>query len=142
MSQDGLIYKSRLLLIKLGKIIPFAICAVLFISYTETAFSLLSNNFVEYDGYVIPYKPISWFISGYFEYNLQTLVVVTLVSVAIRTCKWNKFACLYLAINLYEKYLFSFVVLDTKYYYIVIAINIVVSLFFILMGFRILLNKH
>lgn len=94
----------RVVLIRTGKTLPFILCFMVFVSYTETAFALALGSFSEWNGYIIPYKPVSWFLGQYFEYNIQMLLVLTITSIATNTCVWNKLACLYLAVNLIEKY--------------------------------------
>lgn len=73
---NGIIHKTRVTLIRLGKVLPFVLCFIVFISYTESLFDLLLSNFITWNNVVIPQKPISWFIGHYFEYNLQMLVVL------------------------------------------------------------------
>ena len=96
------------------------------LSYAETAFALATGAFAEWGGYVVPYKPITWFIGLYFEYNVQTLVILCVLSIAIRTCIYNKLACVYLGANLFEKWYFDFE-LETTYIYIVCFANIIVA---------------
>ena len=101
--KKAMIHKARIWLIRLGKVLPFVICFIVMLSYSETVFNLATNDLFSWCGIVIPSKPISWFISGYFEYNLQTLAVLVIISIAIETCIYNKLACGYLGVNLWEK---------------------------------------
>lgn len=136
-----MINKFRRLLIRVGKILPFIVCLLILLQYAETAFSLLLSDFLVYDDMVIPNTPISFFIGQYFEYNLQMLVVLCIISIAIETCIYNKLACLYLGVNLYEKSYFANVELYTEYIYAICAANIIVSAYFVYKGIKILTNK-
>lgn len=137
MKDDGL-KKIRALLINIGKTLPFVICAVVLVSYAETAFALATGDFQVYDGTLIPHKPISWFLGAYFEYNLQMLLVITIITFAIRTCIYNKLAVLYLYVNFWEKSLFSSIELYVDQVYIIVLINIFVSLFLVFKGLKML----
>ena len=121
-----MIHKARVWLIRLGKVLPFVICFIVMLSYSETAFNLATNDLFSWCDIVIPSKPISWFIGGYFEYNLQMLVVLVILSIAIETCIYNKLACGYLGINLAEKSYFDFE-LEPTYIYIICLANIIVA---------------
>ena len=68
MNNDGL-NKIRAMLINIGKALPFILCAVIFVSYTETLFALATNDFVLYNGSLIQNKRLSWFLGLFFEYN-------------------------------------------------------------------------
>lgn len=134
------VYKARTLLIRLGKVLPFIVCFIITISYTESAFALLTNDFIGYDGYVIPNKPISFFIGQYFEYNVQMLFVLFVISIAIETCIYNKLACLYLGVNLIEKSYFDFEI-EVNTVYVIAIINIIVSTWITYKGIKMLTIK-
>lgn len=132
--------RFRRLLIQVGKVLPFAVCFLVVINFTETVFALTTNDFLMYDGIVIPNTRISFFIGHYFEYNLQMLVVLCIVSIAIETCIYNKLACGYLGVNLAEKSYFDFELEPTTIYIICLA-NILVAGYLTYKGIRILINK-
>lgn len=135
-----MIHRARIWLIRLGKVLPFVVCFVVMLSYSETVFSLATNDLNSWCGMVIPNKPISWLIGRYFEYNLQMLVVLCIISVAIETCIFNKLACGYLGINLAEKSYFDFELEPTTIYIICLA-NIIVAGYLTYQGIKILLTK-
>ena len=135
-----MIHKARIWLIRLGKVLPFVICFIVMLSYSETVFNLATNDFNSWCGIVIPSKPISWLIGRYFEYNLQMLVVLCIISIAIETCYWNKLACFYLGINLLEKSYFNFE-LEPVTIYIICLANIVVAGWLTYKGLRIISRK-
>lgn len=133
--------KFRRLLIRIGKVLPFFLCFLVLVNYSETLFSLATSDYLEYDGIVIPNTPISFFVGKYFEYDLSMLIVLIVVSISVDTCVWNKAACLYLGANLYEKSFFETNVYDNEVYYAVCAINIVMASYLTLKGIRILINN-
>lgn len=136
----SIVNKSRVCLIRLGKIIPFILCFVVLISYSENIFSLITHNYLLYEDVYVLNKPISFFIGSYFEYNLQALVIITIISFAIETCKWNKLAIVYLGFQLLEKHYFATVELDIWFYFIVSVLNAIVCAFFMYKGVRIFKN--
>lgn len=139
---DVISYKTRKLLIELGKQLPFIVCGVVLISYTENLYSLLMSNFVIYDDYYVLYKPISWCIGYYFEYNMVSLMILLIVSFAIRTCIWNKLSIAYLAVQLYEKSFFAAHEYNVSIYYIVTIVNIALCLLFCCKGIKILTTRN
>ncbi len=129
----------RKLLIRIGKVLPFVVCFIACINYLETAFAMATSNFLLYDGIVIPNTPFSFLVGSYFEYNLQMLAVLCIVSVAIETCLYNKLACGYLGVNLAEKSYFDFELEPTAIYIICLA-NILVAGYLTFKGIKILLK--
>ena len=138
MVKDGL-GGVRRLLIRVGKVLPFLVCSLVLISYLENIYALYNENFLYYDGYYVLSKPISNYIGNIFEYNIQTLFVLTLISISIRTCIFNKLACGYLGINLWEKSYLDFELEPTTIYLICLA-NILVAGYLTLKGIKILLK--
>lgn len=134
-----MINRFRRLLIQVGKVLPFAVCFLVVINFTETVFALATNDFLMYDGIIIPNTRISFFIGHYFEYNIQMLVVLCIISIAIETCIYNKLACGYLGINLAEKSYFDFELEPTTIYIICLA-NILVAGYLTVKGIKILLK--
>lgn len=135
-----MINQFRRLLIQIGKVLPFVVCALVAINYSETAFALATSDFLMYDGIVIPNTRISFFIGHYFEYNTQMLVVLVILSIAISTCVYNKLACAYLGINLAEKSYFDFELEITTIYIICLA-NIIVAAYLTYKGATIFLKS-
>lgn len=132
-----MIHGARILLIRIGKILPFIVCSIVAVSYIESAFALYTENFVLYDNCAVLNKPVSFFIGEYFEYNVQTLFVLCVISIAIETCLWNRLACLYLGINLLEKSYFDFEIEPSVIYAVCMA-NIMISTFLVYKGIRVL----
>lgn len=135
MNNDGL-NKIRFFLINVGKTLPFILCAFVFASYLECAYALITENFIIYDNCLMLNKPLSWFVGNLFEYNIQALFVVTVLSFAIRTCIWNKLSLAYLLVNLWEKDYFMTVELYIEQVYVIVILNILVSMFFVYKGIK------
>ena len=131
-----MIYGFRVLLIRLGKILPFLITFLVFISYAESLYALATNSLAEFDGEVVLYKPISWFIASHFEYNIYVIGFLFIISIAIETCIWNKLALVYLLFQLLEKELLLIVALEVWQSYVVIVMNMLLSLFLTLKGLK------
>ena len=140
MVNDGLDGVRRLL-INVGKILPFVVCFIVLISYIENVYALTIEDYMYYDGYYVLNKQVSNFIGSIFEYNLQTLAVLVLISFAISTCIFNKLTCLYLGINLLEKSYFDFE-LEPTYIYIICLANIIVASYLTYKGLRIISRKQ
>lgn len=121
-----MINKFRRLLIRIGKVLPFIVCFLVLANYAETLFAVATNDLIVYDGIVIPNTRISFFIGRYFEYNLQMFIVLCIISIAIETCIYNKMACSYLGVNLFEKSYFDFEI-EPTYIYIICLVNILVA---------------
>ena len=93
----------RRLLIQMGKVLPFLLCLLLLVEYTETLISTLFGMFGNYGDCVIAYSGIALFVGQYFEYDWMTVVPMFILSVAINTCAWNKLVVIYLAAHLVFK---------------------------------------
>lgn len=132
-----MINKFRRILIRMGKILPFAICFLACVNYMESAFSIATNDFLVYDDMIILNTPLSFFIGRYFEYNVQLLVVMSIISIAIETCIYNKLACVYLGVNLAEKSFFNFE-MELWMIYVIIIANVIVSCYITCKGVRML----
>ena len=137
----NVVYKTRVILVNMGKMLPFVLCGIILISYSETLFSLATSDFVEWCGYIIPNTPVSWFIGNYFEYDLVTLLALLIMSIAVQTCFWNKISLLYLFLQLKEKEYLSSIELYPEYIYAICIVNIVVAGYLTLRGINIIMLK-
>lgn len=132
-----LVYRSRVAIIELGKTLPFIICIIVAMSYFENITSLYTCDFIEFSNGCYLNKPVSWAIGEYFELDMPTLVVLAVLSFAVRTCIYNKLAILYLAAQLYEKaYFQAHELANYESYYIISVANIVICLFLVISGLR------
>lgn len=131
---SGVIYYSRIWLIRLGKVAPFVLCSIVLVSYIENIYSLFTQNYIEFDdGYYLN-KPISWAISKYVKYDFYTMLSIGVLSFAIETCKWNKLAIVYLGFQLLEKHYFATIELDIWFYFIASVLNAILCAFFVYKG--------
>ena len=133
-------YSTRVLLIRLGKNLPFVICLIVFISYAESLWSLMNHNYLYYEDSVVLSKPVSWFIAQYFEYNLVTVVILLTISVAVETCIWNKLTILYLSVQLTEKNYISEVELYPETVYVIVVVNLLICGYLLWKGVRVWLK--
>lgn len=136
-----MIHRARVFLIELGKMLPFIVCGIICISYMECVYALFMEKFVVYDGSFVLYKPISWALGSAFEYNLITVTLMAIISVAVQTCLWNKLGVFYTLVQLGEKSYFDFELEITTIYIICLA-NIIVAGYLTYKGLHILINKH
>lgn len=131
----SLVRRTRVFLIRIGKVLPFIICGLVMISYIESVIATATQDYILYDDYAILRKPLSFLIGQYFEYNIQMLFVLVVLSIAIETCVYNKISCAYLGINLIEKSYFDFE-LEPTTIYIICIINIAISGYLTLKGIK------
>lgn len=135
----NIVYKARVALVRIGKVLPFIVCVLALLSYVEALYALQAGNYVMYEDYVMLNKPLSFSIGEIMEYNTSMLLVCIVISISVETCLWNKIACAYLTLNLIEKAYFPTIeVSQTLIYFICIA-NIVVCSFITYKGLKILL---
>lgn len=131
----------RRLLIRFGKALPFALCFIVLISHIETCYGLFYGDyFLFIDGYTV-YKPFSFMVAKYFEYDLLSLVVMLTISVAIETCYWNKLAIIYLCINLYERSYFATTEISEEAALLFAILNIITSGFLAFKGIYLLIHN-
>ena len=137
----NIVYRTRVILVNMGKMLPFVLCGIILVSYSETMFSLATSDFVEWSGYIIPNTPISWFVGNYFEYDLVTLFALLIMSISVQTCFWNKLSLLYLFLQLKEKEYLSSIELYQEYIYVICIANILICGFFCYKGINIFLKS-
>lgn len=127
---------ARIALIELGKVSPFIVCFIVLISYAENLYALANNKYMLFEDSFVLYKPISSFIGDYFEYNLLTILLLVVISIAVETCIWNKLCIAYLTIQLYEKHYFMTIELYEDTIYCIVIVNIVIMLFLLYKGIK------
>lgn len=132
-----MINSFRRLLIRIGKILPFVLCFIVCISYTES----LYGNIIVYGDISFIETPISFFVAEYFEYDLLSLVVMLTISVAIKTCYWNKLAIIYLGINLYERSYFAATEISEEAALLFAILNNITSGFLAFKGIYLLIHN-
>lgn len=138
--KNSFVTNTRIALIRIGKIAPFLVCAIIALSYIESMYALATNDYVVFNNDMYLNKPISWYIGNYFKYDIATVIILSVLSISVETCIYNKLACLYLGINLLEKSYFDFE-LEHTYIYIICLANIVIAGLLTYKGIKILLSK-
>lgn len=128
---------ARRLLINIGKLMPFILCFILNITYLECGYALIFRHFIYYHDYITLDTPISFVVGNVLEYDLLVVLVTLIISVAIEACKWNLWADCYLFLHLCCKFYFNFE-LEIWQIYFIIIINLIISLFFVCKGVKIL----
>ena len=134
----NIVHQTRVWLIRFAKTFPFALCAIVLLSYTEDVYALLTKSYYDDNGDIILYKPISWFIGGCFVYNWHTILASTVLSFAMETCWYNKACLVYLCINAWERDFFTTIELYSESIYAICIANILICGFFCYKGIRIL----
>ena len=137
---ESIAIKSRRLLIRIGKFLPFSLCLIVFMGYTESMVALVAHDFLLFDNYVTLNTPFSFWIAKRFTYDWLTIFIVFVIGFAIEACKWNRLATLYLAGQLYEKDLVNDAELDEETILAIILANMIISAFFVYKGVIILIN--
>lgn len=137
--KNSVITNTRIALIRIGKIAPFLVCAIIALSYIESMYALATNDYVVFDNDTYLNKPISWYIGNYFKYDIATVIILSVLSISVETCIYNKLACAYLGINLAEKSYFDFE-LDIWQIYTIAILNLIISAYFTYKGVKILLT--
>lgn len=131
----------RRFLIRFGKILPFVLCFIVFISYVESLIALLAENFMIYGDYITLNTPISFALAKVFEYDMLTIFAATILSVSIQTCVWNKVALLYLVLHLFSCNYIEARELEPTTIYIICLTNILVAGYLITKGVKTLMSK-
>ena len=135
--KNSFITNTRIALIRIGKIAPFLVCAIIALSYIESMYALATNDYVVFNNDMYLNKPISWYIGNYFKYDIATVIILSVLSISVETCIYNKLSCAYLGVNLLEKSYFDFE-LDVWQIYTIAIANLIVSGYFTYKGIRIL----
>lgn len=133
---ETFVVKSRRLLIRIGKLLPFFLCLIVAVGYAETIYALVANNYVLYNNDITLNTPISFWVGKIFIYDWVTLSIIVLIGFAIETCRWHKIATAYLALQIYERDLIASVELE-EYTILEIAIaNLIVSIYLVYKGIK------
>ena len=93
MNAYGITMSARRSIIWIGKYAPFVIVAIVTLSNIEALYSLLTEQYAEYNGEIVYYKPISWFIGDYFKLSIAWIFALFVLSIGVEACVWNR-ACI------------------------------------------------
>lgn len=130
-----MIYWARTTLIRIGKALPFLICGLLLIYYIECLACVHLECYSLFGDTYIPSTKISWYIAKVFEYNVQTLFVMAIISISVETCFYNKLCVLYLSVNLILKHYLDFEV-EIWLFNCICILNIIVCSFLCFKGIK------
>lgn len=130
----NVIYRSRVFLVRCAKILPFVFCFVVCISYFESSWALANEDFLMFGDSISLNKPISFLIGNWFVYDWYTIAILTVLSISMETCVWNKLSIVYLAANIFERDYFITVELYPEYVYAICALNVFASGFLVYKG--------
>lgn len=138
---NSIVMASRRGIILVGKYAPFVVVALTAISNIEAFISLTIGSYAEYNGAVILYKPVSWFIGDVFKISLAWIFVLLVLSIGVEACKWNRISIAYLLCALWQRNYFAEKEVDETVFGVVLLINIIISSFLVYKGVKILISK-
>ena len=136
-----MVNKVRRFLINLGKVLPFILCFIVLVGFSESFIALYNNDYLLYDNCFVLNTPISFWIGKKFQYDILSLFIIAIISIAIESCKWNKLAVVYLLIVLMERNIFIGIELYKEYIFAIVIVNLIVCGFFVYKGLIIFLKN-
>lgn len=139
MSANGITMSARRGIIWIGKYAPFVIVAIVTLSNTEALYSLLTEQYAEYNGEIVYYKPISWFIGNYFKLSIAWVAALAVLSVGVEACFWNRACVAFLAVILWQKDFFLENTINETYFASVLIANSTIGTLLVIKGIKIML---
>lgn len=139
MSANGITMSARRGIIWIGKYAPFVIEAIVTLSNTEALYSLLTEQYAEYNGEIVYYKPISWFIGNYFKLSIAWVAALAVLSVGVEACFWNRACVAFLAVILWQKDFFLENTINETYFAAVLIANSTIGTLLVIKGIKIML---
>ena len=139
MSANGITMSARRGIIWIGKYAPFVIVAIVTLSNTEALYSLLTEQYAEYNGEIVYYKPISWFIGNYFKLSIAWVAALAVLSVGVEACFWNRSCVAFLAVILWQKDFFLENTINETYFAAVLIANSTIGTLLVIKGIKIML---
>ena len=140
MKTNGVTMSARRGIILIGKYAPFVIVAIVTLSNTEALYSLLAEQYAEYNGEIVYYKPISWFIGDYFKLSIAWVAALTVLSVGVEACFWNRACIAFLAVVLWQKDFFLEHTINETYFAVVLIVNSTIGTLLVIKGIKIMLK--
>ena len=139
MSANGITMSARRGIIWIGKYAPFVIVAIVTLSNTEALYSLLTEQYAEYNGEIVYYKPISWFIGNYFKLSIAWVAALAVLSVGVEACFWNRACVAFLTVILWQKDFFLENTINETYFAAVLIANSTIGTLLVIKGIKIML---
>lgn len=140
MNTNGITMSARRGIIWIGKYAPFVIVVVVTLSNIEALYSLLTEQYAEYNGEIVYYKPISWFIGDYFKLSIAWIFALFVLSIGVEACVWNRACIVFLSLVLLQKDFFLEHTIDETYFAVVLIVNSTIGTLLIIKGLRIIWN--
>ena len=140
MNTNGITMSARRGIILIGKYAPFIIVAIVTLSNTEALYSLLAEQYAEYNGEIVYYKPISWFIGDYFKLSIAWIFALFVLSIGVEACVWNRACIAFLAIVLWQKDFFLEHTINETYFAVVLIVNSTIGTLLVIKGIKIVLK--
>lgn len=140
MNANGITMSARRCIIWIGKYAPFVIVAIVTLSNIETLYSLLTEQYAEYNGEIVYYKPISWFIGDYFKLSIAWVAALAVLSVGVEACVWNRACIAFLTVVLWQKDFFLEHTINETYFAVALIVNSTIGTLLVIKGIKILLK--
>lgn len=141
MNTVGMATSARRGIIWIGKYAPFFIVAIVVLSNTEAIYSILAERYATFDGMVVYYKPISWWIGEGFELSIAWIFALFVLSFGVEACVWNRACIAFLAVVLWQKDFFLEHTIDETYFAVVLIANSTIGTLLVIKGIKILTSK-
>lgn len=123
-------------IIQIGKYAPFVIVAIVTLSNIETVYSVMFDRYATFGGVTMYYKPVSWWIGRVFELNIAWILALTVLSIGVEACIWNRIAIAYLSLVLFQIDFFLEHDVSDKTFMCVLSINCAIGVFLITKGLK------
>lgn len=142
MNINGITMSARRGIIWIGKYAPFVIVAIVTLSNIEALYSLLTEQYAEYNGEIVYYKPISWFIGDDFKLSSAWIAALAVLSIGVEACIWNRACIAFLAAVLWQKDFFLEHTINETYFAVVLIVNSMIGILLVIKGIRIVSRKQ
>ena len=140
MNTNGITMSARRGIIWIGKYAPFVIVAIVTLSNIEALYSLLTEQYAEYNGEIVYYKPISWFIGDYFKLSIAWIFALFVLSIGVEACVWNRACIVFLSLVLLQKDFFLEHTINETYFAVVLIANSTIGILLVIKGIKIMLK--
>ena len=140
MNNGGIVTSARRGIIWIGKYAPFFIVAIVALSNIETMYSILAERYATFDGMVVYYKPISWWIGERFELSIAWIAALFVLSFGVEACVWNRACIVFLSLVLLQKDFFLEHTIDETYFAAVLIVNSIIGTLLVIKGIKIMLR--
>jgi len=137
----GITTSARRGIIWIGKYAPFIIVFVVTLSNVEALYSILAKRYATFDGMTIYYKPISWWIGQHFELTIAWIATLTILSVGVEACVWNRACIAFLSVVLWQKDFFIEHTIEESIFTFVLMFNSLIGILLVYKGILIKISR-